>query len=147
MFNYWLQLFCVMLLGLFKFYIHFCDVLESLISRKFPRDLNFQIDWSKVHYLLVLKSNCYFIHIYMYIYTYNEVEEVLVAQSCLTLYDTMDCSPQGSSLHGILQARILEWVVISFSRGFSQPRDGTWVFHIAGRLFTIWTTREAVTSF
>ena len=73
----------------------------------------------------------------MYIYTYNEVEEVLVAQSCLTLYDTMDCSPQGSSLHGILQARILEWVVISFSRGFSQPRDRTWVFHIAGRLFTI----------
>ena len=44
-----------------------------------------------------------------------------VAQSCLTLCDPMDCSPAGSSVHGILQARILEWVAISFSRGSSQP--------------------------
>ena len=42
-----------------------------------------------------------------------------VAQSCLTLCETVDCSPPGSSVHGILQARILEWVVISFSRGSS----------------------------
>ena len=42
---------------------------------------------------------------------------VLVAQSCLTLCDPMDCSPPGSSVHGILQARILEWVAIPFSRG------------------------------
>ena len=49
----------------------------------------------------------------------------LVAQSRLTLCDPMDCSPQGSSVHGILQARILEWVVIPFSRGTSQPRDRT----------------------
>ena len=46
-----------------------------------------------------------------------------VAQSCLTLCDPMDCSPPGSSVHGFLQARILEWVAISFSRGSSQPRD------------------------
>ena len=46
----------------------------------------------------------------------------------------MDCSPQASSVHGISQARILEWVAISFSRGFSQPRDGTWVCCIAGGL-------------
>ena len=46
-----------------------------------------------------------------------------VAQSCLTLCDPMDCSLPGSSVHGILQARILEWVAISFSRGSSQPRD------------------------
>ena len=46
-----------------------------------------------------------------------------VAQSCLTLCDPMDCSPPGSSVHGILQARILEWVAISFSRGSSQPTD------------------------
>ena len=44
---------------------------------------------------------------------------VLVAQSCLTLCDPMDCSPPGSSVHGILQARTLEWVVIAFSRGSS----------------------------
>ena len=50
---------------------------------------------------------------------------VLVAQSCPTLCDPMDCSPPGSSVHGILQARILEWVAISFSRGSSQPRDKT----------------------
>ena len=49
--------------------------------------------------------------------------KVLVAQLCLTLCDPMDCSPPGSSVHGILQARILEWVAISFSRGSSQPRD------------------------
>ena len=55
----------------------------------------------------------------------------------------MDCSLPGSSVHGIFQARILEWVSISFSRRSSQPRDWTWVFCIAGRHFTIWATREA----
>ena len=47
------------------------------------------------------------------------------AQLCLTLCDSTDCSPPGSSVHGILQARILEWVAIPFSRGSSQPRDQT----------------------
>ena len=56
-------------------------------------------------------------------------------QSCLTLCDPMDCSLPASSVHGILQARILEWVAISFSRG-SQSRDPTQVSHIAGRFFT-----------
>ena len=46
-----------------------------------------------------------------------------VAQSCPTLCDPMDCSPPGSSVHGIFQARVLEWVAISFSRGSSQPKD------------------------
>ena len=68
-------------------------------------------------------------------------EEVLVTQLCLTLCDPMDCSPPGSCVHGILQARILEWIVISFSRGSSQLRDRTWVFSIAGRFLTIWATR------
>ena len=48
-----------------------------------------------------------------------------VAQSCPTLCDTMDCSLPGFAVRGILQARILEWVTISFSRGSSQPRDQT----------------------
>ena len=52
--------------------------------------------------------------------------KVLVAQSCLTLCDTMDCSLPGFSVHGILQARILEWAANLFSRGSSQPRDWTW---------------------
>ena len=66
-----------------------------------------------------------------------------VAQSCLTLCDPMDCSPPGFSFHGILQARILEWVAISFCRGSSQPRDQTRVSRIAGRCFNLWATREA----
>ena len=70
----------------------------------------------------------------------GEEEEV---QSCLTLCDPMDCSLPGSSVHGILPARVLEWVAISFSRGSSQPRDRTQVSHIVGRGFTVLGTREA----
>ena len=66
-----------------------------------------------------------------------------VAQSCPTLCDTMDCSLSGSSVHGIFQARVLEWVAISFSRGYSRPRDLTQFSHIAGRRFIVWATREA----
>ena len=68
---------------------------------------------------------------------------VLVAQSCLTLCNPMSCTLPGSSVHGIFQARILEWVVMPFSRGSSPPRGQTWVSCIAGRLFTVWATREA----
>ena len=59
------------------------------------------------------------------------------------LCDPMDCSPPGSSAHGILQVRILEWVSIPLSRGSSRPRDRSWVSCIASRFFTVWTTREA----
>ena len=65
-----------------------------------------------------------------------------VAQLCLTLYDPMDCSLPCSSLHGIFQARVLEWVAISFFGGSSQPRDRTWVSHIVDRCFIVWATRE-----
>ena len=83
-----------------------------------------------------------------YIYVFPMYESVeLVAQSCLTLCDSMDCIRPGSSVHGILQARILEWVAIPFSRGSSPHRDRTWFSHIAGRFFTIWTTREVYYTF
>ena len=59
-----------------------------------------------------------------------------VTQSCPTLCDPVDCSQPGSSIHGIFQARVLEWVAISFSRGSSRPRDQTQVCHIVGRRFT-----------
>ena len=59
---------------------------------------------------------------------------------CLSV--PMNCSPPGSSVYGISQASTLEWVAIPFSRGYSQPRDQTWVSCIAGRFFTIWVTRE-----
>ena len=62
----------------------------------------------------------------------------LVAQSCPTLCNPMDCSAPGSSIHGIFQARILEYFAISFSRGSSQPRDQTWVSCTAEKLFTNW---------
>ena len=65
-----------------------------------------------------------------------------VSQSCPTLWDPMDLRPPGSSVHGILQARILEWVAIPFSRGSSWPSDGTRVSHIAGRFLTVWATSE-----
>ena len=73
---------------------------------------------------------------------YQRKSENKVAQSCLTLCNPMDCSLPGFSIHGILQARIPKWVFISFFRRSSQPKDQTQVSHIAGRLFTIWTTRE-----
>ena len=66
-----------------------------------------------------------------------------IVQSCPTLCDPMDCSLPGSSVHGILQARVLEWVAISFSRGSSRPRDQTPVSRIPGRRFNRWATREA----
>ena len=69
--------------------------------------------------------------------------KALVAQSWPTLCDPMDCSPPGSSVHGILQEGTLEWVAIPFSRGSSQPMDWTWVSCIAGRLFIAWATKEA----
>ena len=62
--------------------------------------------------------------------------KVLVAQSCPTLWDSVDCSLPGPSVYGISQARILEWVAISFSRGSSWPRDQTRVSHFAGRLLS-----------
>ena len=64
--------------------------------------------------------------------------------SCVRLCDPMGCSLPGSSVHGIFQARTLEWVAISFFRGSSRPRDWTWVSRIVGRRFTIWATREAL---
>ena len=87
-----------------------------------------------------IEDLCYFLKVCV-----NLCEEVkvLVAQLCLTLWDPMDCSPLGSSVHGILQARTPEWTAIPFFRGSSWPSDWTWVSCIADEFFTVWTTREA----
>ena len=69
--------------------------------------------------------------------TSESESESEVAQLCLTLWDPMDCSLPGSSVHGIFQARILEWVAIAFSRGSSRPRDWNRVSCIVGRHFTV----------
>ena len=82
-------------------------------------------------------------HIYLYnIYIYNVCTLNHVSIVCLfaTLCTVAHQAPLSM---GIFQARILEWVAISFSRVSSRPRDQTWVSHIAGRIFTIWATREA----
>ena len=72
-----------------------------------------------------------------------DLECAVCAQVCPNLWDPMDCSPPGSSVHGIFQARILEWVAISSSRGSSQSRDQTCISYI-GRLFLYcWAIREA----
>ena len=106
--------------------------------------LSFTISWSLLKFMfveLVILSN-YLILCHPLLWEWSEV----IAQSCLTLCNPVDCSPLGSSVHGILQARILEWVAISFSRGSSQPRDRIRVSHIAGRWFNILATRAALFS-
>ena len=88
-------------------------------------------------------SNLVFKFLYHRHTKYSTVQlKMLVAQSHLTLCNPVDCSPPSSSVRGISQARILKWVVISFSRGPSWPRDWTYVSSIAGRVFTVWATRE-----
>ena len=64
----------------------------------------------------------------------------LVTQSALC--NPTDCSPPGSSVHGLLQTRVLEWVAMPSSRGSSPPRDWTQVSHTTGGFFAIWATRE-----
>ena len=95
------------------------------------------ICWWFTHYRIA----CYFfffLHFLIKIYVHS------VAQLCPALCDSIQCSPTGSSVHGISQARILEWVLISFSRGPSWPRDWTQIPCIGIRFFTIWATREAL---
>ena len=64
--------------------------------------------------------------------------------SCLILCEPMGCSPPASSVHGTVQTRILEWIVISYSRGSFQPRDRIWVSCNAVDLFTMWVTRKVL---
>ena len=86
------------------------------------------------HYLEIcwlsfkFKEKCYFVF---------DALKMKVTKSCLTLCDPLDYSPPGSSVHGILQTRILEWVSVPFSR------DQTQVSCTAGGFFTIWATKEA----
>ena len=92
----------------------------------------------KLYYILQIKSIMVFsITVALHFVSQEVLSSVLafvkVSQSCLTLCGPMDCT-----VHGILQARILEWVVVPFSRASSQPRNWTLVSHIAGRFFTSW---------
>ena len=87
------------------------------------------------------------IHLFIWeilILNHIHIVVLLLAQSCGTLCDPMDYSPPDSSVHGISQARVLEWVATSFTRGSSRPRDQIRVSLIGGRHFNLWATREAL---
>ena len=75
-----------------------------------------------------------------FIFVYGVDWLIEVAQSYLTVFNPIDCSLWGFSIHGIFQARVLERVAISFSRGSFQPGDRTQVSSISGRCFTLWAT-------
>ena len=105
--------------------------------------------WRRLHRWGPRWERCFLFHIFIRFHLWilwmcvllkRVLMLVLAAQSCLTLCDPMDCSPPGSSVHEIFQARILEWIAISFSGGSSHPRDRTWVSCTAGRFFTDWAT-------
>ena len=91
----------------------------------------------------VLLNDSYFSRTVLSAVNKNSIQWSEVTQSHPTLCNPMDYSQPGFSMHEILQARILEWVAISFSRGSSQPRDQTWVSYIAGRLLTVWATSKS----
>ena len=80
---------------------------------------------------------------FMEVRKHGRLSEWVKSLSRVRLCNPVDCSLPGFSIHGILQARILKWVTISFSRGSSRPRDGPRVSCIGSRCFNFWTTREA----
>ena len=117
-----------------KFWFHLVQILWPRINH-----------WISVYTLGYLQQLQYIKHLKNYILLNTDCFiKWSHAHSCPTLCDLMDCSLPGSSVHGIFQARILEWVAISFSRRSSWPRDWTRVSRIAGRRFTMWATREVV---
>ena len=83
------------------------------------------------HFITVLKPNAFSFQCHFYRYFLCVGVWMLVAQSCPALCDHMDCNPPGSSVHGILQARILEWVALPSSRGSSRPQDRTHVSYVS----------------
>ena len=113
----------VFAISLFEYFISGNDLYQNRFDMKHPS--NFMLLFKVILFRQIEITQATAVLIFF----------VLFAQSCPTLCDPMDCSLPGSSVHGILQARILEWVAISFSRGSSQPRDQTRVSCIAGRFF------------
>ena len=105
------------------------------VAISFSRRSSWRRDWTQVSYIV---GKCFTI------WAIREAQKkVKVAKLCPTLCDPKDCSLPGSSVHEILQSRILEWVAFPFSRGSSQLRDWTQVSYIVGRFFTSWATVEA----
>ena len=123
----------------FIFYFYFLVTDVQLLKRlSFPHFIAFvpsKISCLYISLFLVSVLFCWSLFLSLGKY-YAVLIVVLLTKSCLTLCDPRDCTLPGSSVHGILQARVLEWVTISFSRGPSQPRDRTHVPLLAGGFFT-----------
>ena len=125
-------------------YLHYWSFIEKsftaflLVPRFLPLECKFNSNLSVVCIFTTLSSSTKGVA-----RVQQRKKESEVSQSCPTLWDTMDYKLPASSVHGIFQARVLEWGAISFSRVFFWPRDRNPVFRVAGRHFTIWATREA----
>ena len=89
------------------------------------------LNWTRTDTYSLLYSSPAWFSLWKWMWSHSVVSD---------FFDPTDCSLPGSSVHGILQARVLEWVAISFSRGSSQPMDWTQVSHIGGRQFNLWAT-------
>ena len=113
-------------------------LLLSIMFSSFIR----AIAWIRISFLFMASNTLLHGYITFCLSTHEKVK-VLVTQLCLTLCDPMDYGPPVSSVYGILQARILEWVAYCFFRGPFQTRDWTQVSLMAGGFFTRWATREA----
>ena len=123
----------------FTFTFHF-HALEKEMDRYIQ---SFSRIHFALHFILYSKHPLCFWEVYSLNHISNM--DFLFSRSVVpdSFCDYMDCSPPGSSVHGILQARILEWVVISFSRASSQPRDQTWVSCTNTQILHCWAAREA----
>ena len=136
-------------------FLRFIDICSSFtsVSKTLFSCIIYLFNWSIDDLQCCIRFWCIAKWFNLYIYKWKEKSESgshsvqslshSVTQSYPTLCDPLVCNLPGYSIHGIFQARILEWVAIAFIRGSSQPRVWTWVSCIACRFFTIWVTREA----
>ena len=121
----------------------YCAFVDIYIHKSLYENFSLQAEWCCSHLwrfrniFLQHDKSLYKMNWCCLITTYNDCIKLF-----LTLCDPMGCSLLGSSNHGIFQARILEWVAISFSRGSSQSKDWTHVFCIGRQILYHWTTRE-----
>ena len=121
-----------------------CLIFDFISQSLFTHDSSYWLLIDQLYECLpalntsIFHLNCTNFITFLLIIYHNSVSHSVVSDSLWP----MDCRPPGSSAHGILQAKILEWVAIPFSRGSSRPRDQTQISRIVGRFFTAWATRE-----
>ena len=125
-----------------KVCVSFCFCFTTVISHLVVNNLSFHVSC-----LWIIKDHdqgtaLKELHLHLALKESGSGSGSEVSQSCPTLCDPMDYSLPGSSVHGIFQAIVLEWIAISFSRESSWPRDWTRVSCIVDRRFTVWATRE-----